>query len=216
MKKLMMKKLIVLVLAFAAPALADDLIAPAWRGEPGTTYSEWTYDDPCNLYDGDWPENSSFVSHPEKEDPAIEWGPDPCDPTYFSAQWWGYGDWGQPGQPWWVDTLPNGRQGGISMGAGSWDFYNFIHDQPAKDIWVQITYLKQGGGTADPVWFGAIYPNPIPYDPCNCEPWGWWEGLMDPCDPCSFGDCEAPLAEWDCPGDPMETWVGGCGGGVPE
>jgi len=57
LEELMMNKLIVLVLALAiaAPALADDLIPAPWRGEPGTTYSEWTYDDPCGVYDWEGP-----------------------------------------------------------------------------------------------------------------------------------------------------------------
>ena len=92
----MMKKLItlVLVLAFAAPALADDVIPPWWADDgggsrvmptgldpcdpyrytgpeqlQGSTYSQWTYDDPCGVFAWDEPETSWFVSHPEKEDP---------------------------------------------------------------------------------------------------------------------------------------------------
>ncbi len=40
LEEMMMNKLIIVVLAFAiaTPALADDLIAPAWRGDPGSTY----------------------------------------------------------------------------------------------------------------------------------------------------------------------------------
>ena len=229
----MMNKLIVLVLtlAIAAPVLADDRVAPpqnpetgvgtSWRGDPGSTYSEWTYDDPCNVYNynyegPDWPEVTSFVPHPLKEDPPLI---DPCTPGYFSGQYWG-SHWytddedpcnvfnvGDPCAPAWNDVLPMGRQGGIDFAMGSWDLTNFVHDQPFKDIWVQITYWNGG---MDPCGvdfgFGSGYTGDVPGDPCEV-PMGFWEGLTDPCDPCSFAYIEAPLAEWDpCDPDPLETW----------
>jgi hypothetical protein len=170
-----MKRFILLVLAsaIAAPVLADDLI-PAWwandgygnriqptgsdpcnplrymgpSGLGGTTYSEWTYDDPCGVYSFDPPETSWYVSHPDYEDPLPI---DPCLP-YFSAQQWGSDD--DPCNPDWSDLLPSGRQGGVNFGYGSWDLNNFVLPwQPgpgelmSKDLWVQITYFTGGDAT---------------------------------------------------------------------
>jgi hypothetical protein len=82
---------------------------------------------------------------------------------------------------------------------GSWDLGNFVHDQPAKDIWMQITYYN---GTEVPTefGFGSGYSDP------DAGPWGYWEGVAAPGDPCSY---EGPLAEWPTwAGDPLETWPG--------
>lgn len=209
----MMKKLItvVLVLAFAGSVLADDLIPAPWAndgydnripGQPGSTYSEWTYDDPCNVFYGDTPENSWFVSHPDKEDPWIG------DTGHFSYQWWG--GQGDPCIPAWNDMLPAGRQGGITYQYGSWDMENFTHDQPAKDLWVQITYFGGLIGEMGPEEesFGPGAGSWISGDPCDSAAWGWWEGLTDPCDPCSFAYFEGPLDEWESwVPDPLETWM---------
>ena len=215
----MMNKLIVLVLAFAivAPALADDLIPAPWAndgydnrvpGLPGSTYSEWTYDDPCGLFYFDPADNSWFVSHPLKEDPYI----DPCSGA-FSHQYWGSD--ADPCAPDWADALPGGvRQGGLVFAYGSWDMNNFVHDQPAKDLWVQITYLGDPIEPGDPCLdtFGPGAGSWIE-DPCTPEEeWGWWEGLTDPCDPCSFGYHEGPMSEWPSwAPPPLETWMSGGG-----
>lgn len=208
----MMNKLIVLVLALAiaAPALADDMVAPSWRGDPGSTYSEWTYDDPCDVYDGDFPEISSFVGGLLNLDNSP--AGDPCswgDPT-FSAQWWGSNDSDPcaPTPPWIPGAF--GRTGLVDFAFGSWDLNNFVDDLPAKDMWVQITYYA-GGGPAEIEWMEAGYPGPP--DPCGPSAWGWWEGLTDPEDPCSFAYFEGPLAEWETwAGDPLETWMDDGGG----
>ena len=214
----MMNKLIVLVLALAiaAPALADDLIAPPWRNEPGSTYSQWTYDDPCGVYDWDPPEVYSFVPHPEKEDPTFPW--DPCQP-FFSGQVWGSND--DPCAPVWYDSIA-GRNGVIDFAYGSWDIGNFVHDQPTKNMWVQITYYN---GSEVPTEFGfgagtgsdpcapptvGCYEGPASTWPSGMEiMWSWME--EDPCDPCAPGEAwygfETGLDEWDelWP-EPTETW----------
>jgi hypothetical protein len=83
---------------------------------------------------------------------------------------------------------------------GSWDLNNFVHDQPAKDIWMQITYYN-GGTEPTEFGFGAGYPDP------DAPPMGYW--MADPCDPCSLAH-EGPLAEWPTwAGDPLETWQDG-------
>ena len=197
----MMKKLLVLVLAFAivAPALAEDTAPAVFRGLPGSTLSNWTFDDDVGLFGEeettyDWPDSSSFVSHPDKEDP---WLIDPCLP-YFSGMNWG--TTGDPCglEPGWLDGLPGGvRQGGLNYMGGSFQINNFIHDQPAKDIWLQITYFN---GTEVPAEFGfgsyGFRVEVIPGDPCG-EPMGRSHS----------GD--TPLTEWDYGtwGDPMYTWI---------
>ena len=207
----MMNKLIFLVLAFAivAPALADDFMAAPFRNEPGTTFSEWTYADGEGVFEWDLPDNSYFISHPDKEDP--EWI-DPCEPTYFSFQEWG-GNEGDPCDPVWEDVLlpggPDARQGGAYFQWGSWNMNNFIHDQPAKDMWVQMTYYNiDNPGVAanvewDPCDGGSYFMGGgwEEEDPCVPEEaWGWTE---------EGGEYEAPLPEWDWPTEPQDTWMEG-------
>jgi hypothetical protein len=205
---MMMKKLIalVLVLTFGASALADDLIPAPWAndgynvripGPGGSLGAEWTYDDPCGVYDYDWADNEWFVSHPDKGDPCV-WG----EPG-FAGQFWGSNDpcWGDPCMPWVPSAF--GRTGLVDFVFGSWDLNNFVHDQPAKDMWIQITYQNplSPGTPVDIDWAEGGFP--------GGDPWGWWEGLLDPCDPCSFAYYEGPVDDWPTwAGDPLETWEG--------
>jgi hypothetical protein len=224
LEEIMMKKLItlLLVLAFAAPALADDIEAwyAPFRGDPGSTYSQWTYDDPCGVYEYDPPEVYSFVSHPEKLDPCfIPYGSD------YSAQVWGtnVSDWGDPCMPW--IPAAYGRTGMIEFWGASWDISNFIHEQPAKDIWVQITYQNPlSPGTSVDFGFGSgtfadpcappttgAYDGPTATWPSGMEIFGTWEEPVDPCDPCgpveTWGWYEGPLDEWDPSWpDPTDSW----------
>jgi hypothetical protein len=259
LEEIMMKKLItlLLVLAFAAPAMADDLY-PAWWADDGygdrvlptgqedpidpctllpvprpnrytgpaqlegSTYSQWTYDDPCNVYDGDFPETSWFVVHPDKEDP---WAEDPCSGA-FAAQWWAGPDPCQGAN--WLATY-EGRTGVLNFGYGSWDLNNFEHDQPAKDLWVQVTY-HNGTTVASEFEFGPVYGAVDPdFDPCAPHTWGeyegpistfdpcmpvmyTWEELVDPCDPCGptevWAWMESELVDWDPSWpDPTGSWA---------
>lgn len=188
----MMNKLIVLVLALAiaAPALADDLIEAPFRGLEGTTYSQWTYNDPCGVFTGDKPESSWFVSHPDKIDPETYEEDFPGE-GIFSAVFWGSNVAGEdPCMPW----IPGayGRTGIVEFQRGSWDLFNFVHDQPAKDIWMQITYYN-GGTEPTEFGFGAGYRGMIPGDPCAV--------------PEGHGYEEGPLSEWvGTYGDAMDTW----------
>jgi hypothetical protein len=256
----MMKKLIVLVmaLAIAVPALADDFSPAPFRYDPGSTYMEWTYDAdaPYSGYNDRWdiPDTHSFVTHPLKEDPADwqgdweEWGYefingtpyDPCvpDTSYagvFGLQMWAMGSGMEetPGDPCsWVDTAPiwiptlAGRTGVMAdMAMVSWDLNNFVHDQPAKDIQMQITYFNLdapgtpieyeyiGAGTVtdnidviheygDPCFVPSEWGNfeglLSDFGPPIEEGDGWWETWMgeDPCDPCTFGQ---EICYWEGP-----------------
>jgi len=235
LEEMMMNKLIVLVLALAiaAPALADDRVPAPFRGEPGTTYSEWTYDDPCNVYNSgspdyipDWPESSSFVSGEGYTDP----GPY-LDGPHFSGQNWGND--GDPCLPDWANNLPGGRQGGINFLMGSWELNNFGEELTHnKDIWLQVTYWDDGAEA--PAEFGFmsgcdVYQIVfIPGDPCavpmastnsgdtlltewDNETWGepmyTWVNEYDGLE-YGFSYVTEPLSEWDSEtwGDPMETW----------
>ena len=244
---MMMNKLVVLVvaLAIAAPALADDLIPPWWADDgyggrvmptgqdpcdpfrytgpeqlQGSTYSAWTYDDPCNVFgpygpggapEGDYPDTSWFVSHPDKEDPWHEVGGE-----QFSGQYWAENE--DPCAPLWYESIA-GRTGVVDFYAGSWDLNNFIHTQPAKDIQLQLTYLTQSGNPA--TWsFGAGYGGMewVEGDPC-AVPMGEYEGPLSTFDPCmpvletwldgteAWGWMEEELSAWDpCWVDPLYTW----------
>ncbi len=237
----MMNKLIVLVLALAivAPALADDVVIPWWADDglgnrvgptgqdpcdparwtgpeqlQGSTFSEWTYD--VDTGDPFFPDDSYFVSHPLKEDPWHEIGGEP-----FSGQWWVESD--PCAGPVWSDTKPYSgtRQGHLNFLGASWDVQNFIHDQPAKDMQIQITYFNgtaeaSGVDYAEAGYFGMVDGDPCavpmagyegnladwPTDPCFPDPMYTWEGDEGP-----YGVCELELTAWDpCWPDPIETW----------
>jgi hypothetical protein len=207
---MMMNKLIalVLVLAFAAPVLADDLIPAPFRGQPGTTMNVWTYDDGENVWVGqDYADSYSFVSDPTAGDPE---GPG----------WQGWAGDGDPCTPDWFDTIPNeSRQGFGNFRFGGWTAPNFDRPEPsAKDLWIQITYKSESGEAQPPAWIGGGYlgdpvdggfwEGPLEDWTGGTEPewmetwddegvvWGWWEG--DP-------------ADWNPEGDPtwpdlLETW----------
>jgi len=141
-----------LVLFVGAQVMAIDLNPPPWRGDPGTTVSHWTYDEPApgNDPELDAPDISSYVSHPLKDDPsnflerAIDegWINDPCiPPEYFednfAMQMWDDG--------YWVPTYM-GMTGVLSeVSWAAWDIYNFwsYPTQPDKYIWIQLTYREE-------------------------------------------------------------------------
>lgn len=153
--------LVMLLSIVAAPAMADDPCAPPWRGDPGTTMGIWDYASAPPQPTGtfplvDAPDTSVIVPHPEKGEPGnfIERG-------YEEGWIWDGPHWHSDG--FWVDPLPYpesfydtyamqlwgdyswvptfaGRTGVAAFNMGSWDIYNFWSQQPAKDMWIQITY----------------------------------------------------------------------------
>ncbi len=233
----MMNKLIalVLILTFAASALADDLVPAPWAndgennripGTPGSTFSQWEFTNAISP-NPNWetvyfPDNFFFVHHDEKEDPAPfdhEMN-DPCDPA-FSAFVEGFN--ADPCAPFWYDTFgpaPN-RQGFINMGGASFYTNNFIHEQPAKDIWLQLTYFN--GDPCNPTEFARTYSGGLGIgpptgeyacplaewpDPCMPITYTWVDIYADPCLPeVVLARCTMELTEWDPSWpEPMDTW----------
>ena len=105
-----------IMLMLSAWALADDLNPPAWRGDPGSTFQNWTFSaEPANYYD----------IAPEVVDNPYG------DPAIIDS----YGDNGL-----WYDSY-EGRDG---VWHAYWDFYIDLPNNPvaneSKDIQIQFTY----------------------------------------------------------------------------
>jgi len=150
---------IAFVLAFvlSVSSRADDLNPASWRNMPGTTYSHWTYDEdapnPGQFPRVDAPETSWFVHHPDKVDPMDMEFKDIYGEDYpelnldgiFSLQLWT-----NPPPVWAPEFL--GRTGVLTnFEVGSWDIFNFTHDQPFKEIWLQITWWGETQIGMEPV-----------------------------------------------------------------
>ena len=165
-----MDKLLVLVLALAiaAPALADDFSPAPFRGEPGSMFMEWSYEEappvPGRIDDiWDGADLSYFTTHPDKGDP-IDWqeaytsnigGPldAPAGLDFagvYGSQMWAVGV-GETATEWLSVVPPGGeddRKGVLdNFVEGSWEMHNFISDAPAKDFYIQITYATGDGST---------------------------------------------------------------------
>jgi len=155
-----MRKVVLLavVLALAAPAWADDLFPPPWRGQPNTTYQAWTFDYDQGSY---WvPEN---YNNPYGT---------PYIYTYYQDENW-YGYW-------------EGRQGVMEPWAN--EMYINLPNVPNPDdwkiVWVQMTWWSAWGygpgfSFSDPPgqvmneqqtdlgggWFHSLYEIWIPGNP---------------------------------------------------
>ena len=177
--------LLIAVLGLIGTAWADDINPPPWRGEPGSTVSQWTYDDPPPIGTSgdpypsedsypriDAPEYSAYVPHPHKLDPgdyvdrAIEETWDTLYPlippaTYenFGLQLYGEYEWA---------ATYKGRTGVLTdLTAASWDIFNFDSDppQPEKFVWMQITWapmtITEGWYEClDDLWNVFDWPDP--------------------------------------------------------
>jgi hypothetical protein len=184
----MCRKLLFLIamLGLVSTAWADDLNPPPWRGLPGSTMSQWTYDNPppitwTQFPRIDAPELATFVPHPEKLDPgnfreraeAEGWywlpgAPPEPDPAYdgFALQLWGAYTW-----------LPTfqGRTGVLEFDMGSWDIYNFDSVQPEKWMWLQVTWMPATRGALIDWAFeyeGFAHVEPY-WEPPEWFPGGW-------------------------------------------
>jgi len=130
--------------ALAAPALAEDLQPPWWRGEISTTSQVWEFDDPAVTMPGT----------PIRPDGPAPGGQPPLDSTQLI--------W-DPGPPPWDQWMERdeGRFGVIGL-SGWIDIIVDNHDprpENEKWIWVQLTWRPQDQGEV-PI-FEAIDPQPI-------------------------------------------------------
>ena len=111
---------LIVVLCMAAPVLADDLFPPDWRGDPGSTFQHWTFDND--------PAGSSILLPDVVDNPFGQ--PELLDNYPSSADW--YQDY-------------EGRQGVYHF---YWNFWLDIPNQPLpnplKWIQVQITWWDAG------------------------------------------------------------------------
>ena len=122
-----MKKLLIIAIAsicvLAQLSHAEDLFAPTWRGQPRTTVQGWEFLDPGLPHDL---ELDGYY-------PTPDWGNNPQAALTV---------WPGTGQEYWP------QWGG---GDGVWplsgtiyiDIPNFPDPNPAKIIWIQLTWTKQ-------------------------------------------------------------------------
>jgi hypothetical protein len=231
-KKLTFLTSLVLLLSLvAAPAKADDPCAPPWRGDPGTTLAIWDYSAPSPVTWTDYPRNDApdtaqVIGHPEKGDPdtflqrAYDEGWLWAGSTWDGAAWTTY-DFNPKLPPsyydvhamqlWasytWMATY-GGRTGVAAFNQGSWDIYNFWSEQPAKDIYVQLTYQPQtrAGSINWSAELEYFTLEPLTWDPIEwiAEGETWWS-------PGGWSYGEWTLPGWD--GWWEAWWGGGWSGG---
>lgn len=111
--------LILMGLVASSWARADDLFAPAWRGQPGTTFAQWEYltPNPNPLPD--------LVMNPYGV---------PATQIYPGV-----------GQAWWPQL--NGREGVWPLSGEIWiDIPNQPLPNPNKEIYIQLTWEPQAPG----------------------------------------------------------------------
>lgn len=114
MKRLALSSILCLSL-FVQIAQADDLNPPPWRGQPRTTFQEWTFATPNPMPLPD------LVNNPYGQPGAQVW-------PGTGQQYW----------PIW------GGRGGVWPLSGAMEFYipNAVGGE-YKDIWIQLTWAKQ-------------------------------------------------------------------------
>ncbi len=113
--------LAVALMCVAAPsiAMADDLLPPPWRGQPGSTWAMWEYDTP-------------------NPNPLPDLGFNP----YGVPQTRVYPG---VGQVWWPEV--DGRVGVWPLSGEIWiDIPNRPQPNPWKDIYIQLTWAPQAPG----------------------------------------------------------------------
>jgi len=146
------------VLVAAADAKADDLVPAPFRGDPGSTFVHWTYDEnapnPVVFPRNDVPDVSSFVpGGPGFVDPAITFGADPTIPTDFAAQLFAGSQFEPDVPPTWLPVF-NGRFGVLRNVLGaSWDINNFVDLAPLKKVHIQITWAATDPTVVPDVFF---------------------------------------------------------------
>jgi hypothetical protein len=140
-----MKKLtticLVCVLSTASIVLADNIIPPSWRGQPGTVTAEWD----------NW-EGYSYMMYPDAWTSNPQLSSTPNAHAYNGAS-----------------LLPtfNGRTNVIELtGDRQIDFWlpNFDNKNPYKDVWIQVTYF------ATPNQWSSVDASVFPYSAEISEP----------------------------------------------
>jgi hypothetical protein len=134
--------------SLSTSAIADDLIAPPWRGAPGSTLQEWEFTTAANPA---YPETSNNPYGTPTADISLGWGAS------------GYWDVYPP--------IPEGRIGVWDIGRGTdpnhpadigritLTVFNTLNTDPQsyKDIWVQVTYYKDITGAPIVDVPGAVF-----------------------------------------------------------
>lgn len=121
-KSLTTNMAVLLVLVFTGAALSSDIIPPAWRGGPGTTFQEWGFDTNAN------PAAPTASNNPYGNATAA-----------VTVGSFGSG---------WLDQLPGmGTQTGYWDLGGEGgqivlDIANRPQALPYKEVWVQVTYFR--------------------------------------------------------------------------
>ena len=149
----------IVVVGMVAPALADDLYPPDWRGQPNTTFQHWTFDT-----------NQAPVWYPEvDENPYGE----PFITSYFGDEVW-YDMWeGRDGvvNPWANElyiNLPNVPEPNdwkiVYIQMTWWWNFEFMppifeYSEPYGDL-VYEEHIPLDGG-----WFQSVYEIWIPGNP---------------------------------------------------
>lgn len=159
--QLLLVAALLVVFSGTARVMADDLNPAPFRGEVGSTFIQWTYDDPLPSteveFPWDPPDVSSFVSGPLPGNPnALMVDPEPGDwdgnnPGEFAMQVFAATGWS--------DSFM-GRDGVLTdFEFGSWDMRNFFDNQPQKDVWMQLTWKPMNPDLIDPL----NNPSPIEF-----------------------------------------------------
>ncbi|MHC4214231.1 MAG: hypothetical protein ACYSWP_12760 [Planctomycetota bacterium] len=162
-----MKKLVtlVMILAIATPALAEDLNPPEWAGAPGSMKAYWTYDEDAPG-DPDWPrldapdEPMEVTPHSEREGPEdlqllyeeeFEGEYPGLDFTGVYALQNGAGDPQVTETPAVWESTFQGHSGvltGITM--MGYEINNFEYNSEGhKDVLIQITWYLETGSVED-------------------------------------------------------------------
>lgn len=112
---------------------ADDLSPPAWRGDPGSTFQEWTFDQDPGI-------------DPNTDSPPFIESPNPTVVNPFGSPTASI-DWDPPFGTGWYDSLPavyGGKQGwwDIATGSITLEIPNRPSNPPGSEklIQIQVTY----------------------------------------------------------------------------
>ena len=178
---------LIVIMAFTAPALADDIFAPDWRGDPQSQGAIHGFGD-----DAVW------------GPPEATWGnPEYLEVGFGGATLW-YPPWNTTAGVWNESFM--GRTGVWDGGDFGFWLGNFDDGKPVKDIRIQLTYFAAGGTPPEglDIWYewyegtvwnenfvgfdltGVGYTDPfdtvyVPTDPVGMEihPDGWVTAAYD-------------------------------------